>query len=150
MDSFNDLLGQLMEFISMYLKDSVSVKDLNDKNSDFLFLKNLIDRKQKTFIVVSHKKHFITPNIIRMLKLIHWRYEWRKLQDHSNIPAIQRSLPRRAFQKKITPTWVSAHIFARSYKVVSQSIISPRQVLQFSWSLQINNNFTGKKLWSWR
>ena len=71
MDSYNDLLGQLMEFISMYLKDSVSVKDLNDKKSDFLFLKNLIDRKQKTFIVVSHKKHFITPNIIRMLKLIH-------------------------------------------------------------------------------
>ena len=56
MDSYNDLLGkllQLMEFIPMYLKDSVSVKD----NKIF-------------YCHISQKKYFITPSMARISKLI--------------------------------------------------------------------------------
>ena len=56
MDSYNDFLGQLlqlMEFISMYLKGSVSVKD----NKIF-------------YCCISQKKYFIPSNIARISKLI--------------------------------------------------------------------------------
>ena len=58
MDSYNDFLGQLlqlMEFISMYLKGSVSVKD----NKIF-------------YCCISQKKYFIPSNIARISKLIQW------------------------------------------------------------------------------
>ena len=94
----------------MYLTDSVSVKDLNDKKNNFLFLKsNWL--KTKYFIVVSHKKkkHFITPNIARMSKL-QWKV-WK-----TGICRITQISP--LFKDFFHVIWVA-----------SQSIISPRKVL---------------------
>ena len=74
-----------MEFIPMYLKDSVSVKELNDKKNDFLFLKS--NRlKTKYFIVVSHKKNISLHQLLQECLNYSERYERQEFAESLKYP----------------------------------------------------------------